>query len=174
MIKAPKQQLYAGETFNLSVTDAGLSALVVRVRGSVSEDITAEKNGSAWVATADTSEWKAGQCQFEAFGTYADGTKSIIVRAPFTVIASLEAEDAAILDETDGRTPNEIALSEAKKALFNAVTGVRRYKINNRELENHSLGELRQLVAYYKKEVIAERRIARGQNPLGPRIALHT
>jgi len=51
--------------------------------------------------------------------------------------------------------------------------GVKSYQINNRQLENYGVGELLDLLKYWRGRMIEERRRARGQSPLGPRIAVH-
>ena len=54
----------------------------------------------------------------------------------------------------------------------NAGEGVRRYKINNRELERYSVAELLQLLSYWKAQVRIEERKELGKSALGPRIAV--
>ena len=54
----------------------------------------------------------------------------------------------------------------------NATEGVRRYKINNRELERYSVAELMQLLSYWRHRMMQEERKDRGNFGLGPRIAV--
>ena len=52
----------------------------------------------------------------------------------------------------------------------NASKGVRRYKINNRELERYSVSELMEMLTYWKRQAAIEARKAKGVSVLGPRI----
>jgi hypothetical protein len=72
------------------------------------------------------------------------------------------------------RSQARIALDNINAMLSGqAKEGVRRYRINNRELERYTVAELLQLKSHFAADVLKEERRAKGLNSLGPRIAVH-
>jgi hypothetical protein len=153
-----------GETLAIQVDDAEATAVEFRLGGPQTLVLTATAEGSMWKASASTAEWTAGFYAWQAWATYADGTVSVISRGDFNLSAALGVGDV--------RSQARKNL-EAIQAMLagNLSEGVRRYRINNRELERYSVAELLSLESRYKAELKREERTEAGRSTLGPRIA---
>jgi hypothetical protein len=85
-----------------------------------------------------------------------------------------------VLPSASSIAPGTDVRSNAAKAVANieamlsgtASLEARRYRINNRELERYTVGELLQLLSFWRRELWAEDRRAAGLSSLGPRIAV--
>jgi hypothetical protein len=154
-----------GETLRIQVDDAEATAVEFRLGGPATRTITATKAGITWLGSALTADWVAGFYEWQAWGTYQGGRIGVISRGNFKL------ED--VLGVGDRRNIAQRNI-EAVQAMLegNAGEGVRRYRINNRELERYSVAELLQLLSYWKAEYKREERAEAGRSTLGPRIAV--
>ena len=150
-----------GETLNLSVTDADAVSVEFRFGGPQTHTVAATQAGSDFAISADTSAWIAGTYAWQAWATFAGAVKAII--------ATGEVDLADVLGVGDVRSSARkmVEMIEAMMA-GNAGEGVRRYRINNRELERYSVAELMQLLSYWRERM---KRESRGGLP-GPRISV--
>jgi hypothetical protein len=154
-----------GETLKLVVTDASAASVEFRFGGPQTRAVTATKSGSEFSIAADTAGWTAGFYKWQAWATYVDATKAIITTGNVDVDAALAVGDV----RSDAR--KMVEMIEAMMA-GNASEGVRRYRINNRELERYSVSELMQLLSYWRERMKREERTAAGRSALGPRISV--
>lgn len=154
-----------GETLSLSVTKGNTAEVVFRFGGAELRRITAQKIGDVFTIMESTAAWTAGVYAWQAWATGTDGAVCVVAEGKIDLSDELSVGDARSV----ARRNVEMIESMLAK---NAGGGVRRYKINNRELERYSLGELRNELVYWKKQVKEEERKAAGMSVLGPRIAI--
>lgn len=154
-----------GETLKLGVTSAETAAVEFRFGGPETRAIAATKSGDEFTATAPTVSWLPGLYAWQAWATFADATVAVIASGTLELSDPLSVGDV----RTDAR--KMVAMIEEMMA-GNASKGVRRYKINNRELERYSVGELMQLLSYWRERMKREERAAKGAAGLGPRISV--
>lgn len=150
-----------GETLKLSVTDAEAASVEFRFGGASTRTVAATKSGTEFTASADTAAWTAGVYAWQAWATYADASKAIIASGEFDLLDVLGVGDVR-------SQARKIVEMIDEQMAGNASEAVRRYKINNRELERYSVGELLQLRSFWQAKVLKE---SRGSG-LGPRIAV--
>lgn len=163
-------QITAGETLKASVCVSDAASVVGYVVGAAKHTLTFEQSGNTWTSDTDTSGWLAGRYRYEIWVTRDDGTRQILERASLTVLPSLEDAEGGEDFDTTTRAQRMVEKIEAMLE-GNASAGVRRYRINNRELERYTLAELMELLAYWKRQLAMENRKAKGQSVLGPRIS---
>lgn len=159
-------QLTAGETLTVTQTIAGAVSVELRAGGAkvTTHSMTAE--GSTWSVNVDTAEWPAGNYQLQIWAEHTDGTKRIAGTDRLTLAAALSLGDP--------RSQARISFDNIKAMLAGqAKEGVRRYRINNRELERYSVAELLQLKSHFAAEVLREERRAKGAAALGPKISAY-
>ena len=150
-----------GETLQLSVSDSSASSVEFRFGGPQTRNIAATKSGSDFSISTDTAGWQHGAYAWQAWATYADNSKKIIATG------TLDLADALGVGDVRTNARKMVEMIEAMMA-GNASEGVRRYRINNRELERYTVPELLQLLSYWKQQVRRES----GRGGLGPRIAV--
>ncbi len=158
--------LTKGETLTITETVADATEVEVRYGGpkAGSADMTAD--GTTWTANINTDDFEPGQYVAQLWATYAGGITRVVKELSFRIRGSLKAGDV--------RSQARIALDNINAMLSGqAKEGVRRYRINNRELERFTVAELLQLKSHFAAEVVREERRASGKNALGPRIAVH-
>lgn len=159
-------QLTAGETLSVTQDIAGAVSVELRVGGAKVSSHAMTVQGSTWSVNVDTSAWPAGLYALQVWATYADDTKKIVGKDQLQLSAALSVGDP--------RSQARIALDNIKLMLAGqAKEGVRRYRINNRELERYTVAELLQLKSHFAAEVLREERRARGAGALGPKILAH-
>jgi hypothetical protein len=159
-------KLTAGETLTVTQDIAGAVSAELRVGGANASTHAMTAQGSTWSVSVDTEAWPAGLYALQVWATFADDSKKIV--------GTDRLELAAALSVGDPRSPARIALDNIKIMLAGqAKEGVRRYKINNRELERYSVAELLALKSHFAAEVLREERRARGRGALGPKIIAH-
>ena len=154
-----------GETLKLAVQDSEASAVEFRFGGPQTKTVAAAGDGSEWTISEATTEWTPGSYAWQAWATYDDGSVSVTGSGRFDLAAPLAVGDI----RTTAR--KIVEMIEAMIA-GNAPEGVRRYRINNRELERYSVAELLQLLNYWKAQVKREERAEQGRAALGGRIAI--
>lgn len=158
--------LTQGETLTITETVADATAVQVRYGGPKAGTASMTADGTTWTANIDTETFEPGQYVAQLWATYAGNVKRVVNEVTFRIRGSMKAGDMR---------------SEARKALDNinamlsgqAKEAVRRYRINNRELERYTVDELLKLKSHFAAEVLKEERRAKGLNSLGPRIAVH-
>jgi hypothetical protein len=163
--------IIAGETLALCVADSAYTGVTAYAVGPARQEIALALEDGEWAATRDTADWTPGLYSFEVWAVSSPALRELIERGQFTVLPSLISSSVATID----------ARSDAQKMVEmiqamiagNATQGVRRYRINNRELERYSLAELLQLLSYWKRQAEIERRRAAGLPVLGPKIRVH-
>lgn len=150
-----------GETLKLSVSDANAVSVDFAFGGVQARSIAATKSGTDFSITADTTSWQAGTYAWQAWATDAEGCRSIIATG------TLDLADALGVGDVRSQARKMVDMIESMMA-GNASEGVRRYRINNRELERYSVAELMQLLSYWRERAKRERR----DGGLGPRISV--
>lgn len=154
-----------GETLQLSVTDADAVSVEFRFGGPQTRQVAATKSGTEFTIAADTAAWTAGVYRWQAWGTYDGNIKRVIASS------TVDLEDALAVGDVRTSARKMVEMIEAMMA-GNASEGVRRYRINNRELERYTVAELLQLLNYWKGQLRTEERRDKGRSALGPRIAV--
>lgn len=157
--------LTKGETLTITETVADATAVEVRYGGPTSGTASMSASGGEWTVNIATDNMKAGDYAAEVWATYAGNVKRVVSKQSFSIRASLAVGDIR---------------SNARKSLDaidamlggQAQEGVRRYRINNRELERYTVDELLKLRSHFAAEVQREERKNKGMNGLGPRIAV--
>lgn len=156
----------AGETLSIEITVDAVS-LTAQAVGPQNHALTASQSSNLWKIQADTTGWTAGRYLVGAMATLSDGTKSRVPEAFVDVLPALSSITAG----TDLSTQAETIVKNIELMLAgNAGAGVKRYKINNRELERYGVDELLKLLNYWKGQVLKESRKRRGESILGPQI----
>lgn len=163
------ESITAGETLTACLSVSGATSVVAHIVGPSKQSVDYVADGNTWRAEADTADWTAGLYRFEVWVSFDDGTRRIAERGTLTVAASLETAEGG--EDYDPRTRAQRMVEKIEAMLEgNASAGVRRYRINNRELERYTLAELQELLAYWKRQAAIEARRAKGVSVLGPRI----
>lgn len=159
-------KLTAGETLTVTQDIADAVSVELRVGGAKVTTHSMMAQGTTWSVNVDTSAWPAGNYALQIWAEYADETTRIV--------GTDRLELSPALFVGDPRSQSRIALDNIKLMLAGqAKEGVRRYRINNRELERYSVAELLALKSHFAAEVMREERRARGNNALGPKILAH-
>jgi hypothetical protein len=154
-----------GETLQLSITIENASQVVFRFGGAESKSITASKIGDVFSISESTASWMSGSYAWQAWATSNDGVVSVQGRGNISLESPLAVGDI----RTSAR--KMVEMIEAMMA-GNASEGVRRYKINNRELERYSVDELLKLLSFWKSRQLKEDRLQAGRSSLGNRISV--
>jgi hypothetical protein len=158
-------QLTQGETLTIQQTVAGATEVEVRLGGPNTGTHAMTANGQEWSVNIATDAMEPGQYAAQIWGTFAGDVKRIVSTETFVLRPALRAGDM--------RTDAKKALDMIDAMLSGqAKEGVRRYKINNRELERYSIDELLKLRSHFAAEVQQENRRNKGMTGLGPRIAV--
>jgi hypothetical protein len=174
--------LTAGETYKLELSARSAASVRVLFGGASRQSADAVKTADlstldmatgeadeVWAVEADTTTWMPGAYAFEAWATYESGAKTVLLRGKLVIEASLA--DAPEQMDVRSRAAQMVENIEAMM-LGNASQMVRRYKINNRELERYSAVELLDLLRYWRQRLQVEERKSKGISALGPRIAV--
>lgn len=154
-----------GETLRIEVNDANATAVEFRFGGASVKTMTGTNENGTWKASGSTASWDAGHYEWQAWATFADGSLAIIDRGNLRLDDALGVGD---LRSVARKNLDAIEAMLTKKA----SSDVRRYKINNRELEKYSTAELLEARSYWMAEVKREERAEAGRSILGPRIAI--
>jgi hypothetical protein len=154
-----------GETLKLLVSDGSAASVEFKFGGAQTRAIAATKNGTDFTISASTVDWMAGLYVWQAWATYPDATKAIIATG------NVDLDDALAVGDVRSVARKNVEAIEAMLS-NNAGEGVRRYRINNRELERYSVSELMQLLSYWRERMKREERVAAGRSSLGPRISV--
>jgi len=158
--------LTKGETLTITETVADATAVQVRYGGPKAGTADMTASGTTWTVNIDTDAFEPGQYMAQLWATYAGNVKRIAKELTFVIRGSMKAGDV--------RSQARIALDNINAMLSGqAKEGVRRYRINNRELERYTVDELLKLRSQFAADVVKEERRAKGLNSLGPRIAVH-
>ncbi len=157
--------MHKGETLKLTVTDAEASAVEFRFGGASTKTETATAENGDWSIAAATAAWNSGHYAWQAWATYPDTSVRVIAYGSFDLEAALGVGEV----RTTARQMVEMIEAQMKG---NAPEAVRRYRINNRELERYSVAELLSLLSYWKGQLKLEERKEKGLSTLGPRIAV--
>jgi hypothetical protein len=176
------QEIVAGETFTVRICDApevGYASTQIYIAGPIAASAAGTLENGSWLFSVDSTEWTAGNYQFESWGTFATGTKRVIARERFHVSASLSTSgDGADIRSQAQKNVDALEAYLAGVGNPDSDQSVSSYQINNRKLENYPLddpegrkgGGIIQLLAYWRHQVAAERRRARGLAGPGPNI----
>lgn len=162
-------QIIAGEILSLCVRDASYTQVASYMLGPVRNELGfILHDGGEWRSSFDTSPSAPGLYSFETWAFRGSTERLLIERGQTKILPSILSGSS---DEADQRSLAQrmVDMIEAMIA-GNASAGVKRYRINNRELERYSLGELMQLLNYWRNRVAIENRKALGLPALGPKI----
>lgn len=158
--------LTQGETLTVSQDIAQAAGVELRIGGPKASTHAMTASGNCWSVNVDTSAMPAGLYSLQIWATFADDTTRVAGKLSLTLESALT--------EGDTRSQARIAFENIKAMLAGqAKEGVKRYKINNRELERYSMAELMTLRSHYASEVQREERRKAGRDTLGPRILVH-
>lgn len=148
--------------------DSAAYSLKYLLRGAAVLDITAAAQGTGWRTTL-TAASSAGLVPGEYSWTaqVSAGAERITVgNGRITITPDLTAKGV----NYDARTPAELALSQAEAALssFKSSQGIiKKYQIGTRTMEFATIGELLQVISYWKSKVQNEKTAASIANGLG-------
>jgi hypothetical protein len=154
-----------GETLQLAITIENTSEVVFRFGGAESKSITATKAGNLFSISTSTIGWASGSYAWQAWATSTDGVVCVAQSGSFQLDSELCVGDVR------SSARKMVEMIEAMMA-GNASEGVRRYKINNRELERYSVDELLKLLSFWKSRQLKEDRVQAGRSILGNRISV--
>lgn len=159
-------KLTVGETLKILIEapeSAGDGEM--RIGGPMAATVPVMSTVEGWVFKQETAGMLPGSYAYQVWATFDDGTKAIVSRGTFVLVEALS-------DGQDVRSTARKNLDAIEAMLGKSdQVGVRRYRINNRELERYSVAELLKLRSFWALEVRKEERLASGKGALGPRIA---
>ena len=158
-------QLTQGETLTITQTVADATAVQARLGGPSIGTHAMTADGTIWTVNIDTANMEPGEYVAQVWATYAGNVKRIVSTESFVLSAALRAGDMRSNARKSLDMIDAMLAGQAKE-------GVRRYRINNRELERYSVDELLKLRTHFVAEVQRETRKNKGMNALGPRIAV--
>lgn len=158
-----------GETLTLTVSDELATAVEYRFGGPQTRAIAAPKssakNSKEFLLTAPTATWTPGLYRYQAWATYSDLTSKVIDSGTIDLL------DVLGIGDQRSQARKNVEAIETQMA-GNAAEAVRKYKINNRELERYSVSELMVMLSYWRQRMLREDRRHNGLSSLGPRIAV--
>ena len=157
--------LTKGETLTIEKTIADATAAEVRLGGAATGTHAMTADGSCWSVNIDTADLEPGDYAAQIWATFADDVTRIVGTDRFTLAKPLGVGDMRSAARKALEMIDAMLAGQAKE-------GVRRYRINNRELERYSVAELLQLRSHFAAEVQKENRRDQGLTGLGPRIAV--
>lgn len=151
----------SGETIKVCRSAAPCSAITAVFAGASKHTVAATASQDGWFEIiADTSGWAAGNYLMEVMQA-TDSEKKVILRETF--VLQQAAGDIPVGAEVRSEAEIAVANLKAMLGLGGAATPmVRRYRINNRELENYPIADLRALLAEWRGILAEERRRANG------------
>lgn len=132
-------------------------------------------NNGVWEVSLDSTAWIGGNYLFEVWVTETvTGCNRCLGRFPLTVAASILTQGAGF-DPRSQAQKNVDALQAylGQIGVADQDQTVLKYRINNRELENYPLSEIRMLLRYWRLIAIRERRVAMGMLTPGPSMKAH-
>jgi hypothetical protein len=157
--------LTVGETLTIRQTVANATAVEARLGGPAASTHAMTLDGSEWAVNIATSTFQPGNYVVQVWATMDDSTVRVVSTESLTLRPALAAGDI--------RSKARQALDAIDAMLAGqANEGVRRYRINNRELERYTVDELLKLRSHFAAEVQKENRRNKGMTGLGPRIAV--
>jgi hypothetical protein len=156
-------KLTAGETLTVTQDIADAVSAELRVGGAKVSTHALTASGTTWTVNVDTSAWPAGNYVLQVWATFTDDTTRIVGTDRLDLSAAVSVGDPRSLARISFDNIKLMLAGQAKE-------GVKRYKINNRELERYTVSELLALKSHFAAEVIREERRERGRNSLAPRI----
>jgi hypothetical protein len=157
--------LTVGETLAIRQTVADAASAEVRLGGPATSTHTMTRDGDEWSVNIATPAFQPGNYVVQVWVTSTDGTVRVASTEQLTMVPALAIGDL--------RTQARQALDAINSMLAGqANEGVRRYRINNRELERYTVEELLKLRSHFAAEVQKENRRNKGMTGLGPRIAV--
>ena len=162
------ETIRAGETLVLELSPLDAASVVGTAVGTSSYSLTSESISGGFKLSADTTSWTPGEFLIGVMATKSDGTKYVAhesrikILAPFSALVGTDTRSIAakIVDKIEAYLSGSTDLS------------VKKYKINNRELERIPHGELLQILSQWKRTLRREEAAASGRSILGPRIAV--
>ena len=172
MVTRYPENIVSGQTFFLRQEDRNFSAITVAVRGPSVANGDATNNNGVWELSLDSTAWAGGNYLFEVWATdSATGAKRCLGQFPLTVTASIMTQGAGF-DPRSAAKRNVDALQAylGQIGVSDQDQTVLKYRINNRELENYPISEIRSLLRYWQLIAIRERRTAMGLLTPGPSI----
>lgn len=160
--------LIAGETYTITVSADPAATVSVHFAGMQAHTIAATGAAGLFSAAANTFGWIPGHYAWEAWATVS-GQRALVGSGE----VMLRASAMTLAPGAETRTQARIAVAHIEAMLAGGATlEAKRYKINNRELERHSIGELLQLLSFWRRELSRETRRAAGIPALGSSIAV--
>jgi|GEM_PF-3267724 hypothetical protein len=161
--------LTKGETFREEIKADPRATVVIEFAGPQRHSIPATNDAGTFTVKADTANWIPGYYVWEAWATAGD-VKTILCRKNLT----LEQSATDLIGEVDLRSDVRKAVKYIREMLSGGASmEARRYKINNRELERHSIPDLLQLLSHWERKLVYEERKEKGASVLGPRIEFY-
>jgi hypothetical protein len=154
-----------GETLIRTVEAPGALEVTYKFGGASKKSVPATKEGNSFSIKVNTISWAAGAYKYQAWAKFADDVNSVICEGTVDIEAEL------CVGDTRSTAKKNIDAIQAMLS-NNATEGVKRYRINNRELERYDVKELLELLRYWTGIYNREMRKQNGFDGLGPRIAI--
>jgi hypothetical protein len=160
--------LTAGETLISEIPEGAYGSVFAIFVGPAKRQENFTLLGEVFKLSVQTQAWLPGDYAVELWGV-SPMSRVLLCRTRLVIFSSISSQP--VTTAYDPRSRAERMIEKVESMLEgNASEGVRRYKINNRELERYSITELMELLSYWKKQFQLEVRKARGASPLGPKI----
>lgn len=167
MIQLP-EKLTVGERILIADSFTGIASGTLYLRGLSSLDVMGTVSGDSIEFEVNTEGLEPGLYSV-AIWVLVDGQDRQVFRSRMKLLADIADQSAG----TDQRTQAERIVEALEDFIERGASSPhRRYKINNRELERHSLREVLELLNYYRRRVAAETRKRTGRKRPGVKFSL--
>lgn len=167
MIRFPAQ-LTVGERILIADSFAGIATGMLYLRGPSSLDVAGVVSGDSIEFDLNTEGLDPGLYSV-AIWAVVDGQDCQVFRSRMQLLADIANQVAG----TDQRTQAERIVEALEDFIERGASSPhRRYKINNRELERHTMREVLDLLNYYRRRVAAETRKRTGRKRAGVKFSL--
>ncbi|MBK9362994.1 MAG: hypothetical protein IPM99_18770 [Rubrivivax sp.] len=159
-----QSEIIAGDTLNYRVSGGAHPAsagwvlrfrLVPRAAGGTVLSVSTTADGDDYLVQTSTAGWDAGVYAWSAW-VELGAEQYTLEQGQITVLPDPRTAVAG----TDTRTQAEIALDAAKAALAAWTPTTRRYRINGREMEFNSPGDIIAIIRHWEGEVRREQSAA--------------
>lgn len=150
--------LTKGEHFEKALS-VDVDSLTAYFRGPAAEatnigtvDVAGVLENGVWKVEVGTENFQPGDWVYEIWGV-VDGRNNLALSGKLRVMPSVVCQGAGV-----DRRSHAAKMVEAIESYLEGSAGewVRKYKINNRELERHSIGELWTMLRHYKSAAARE------------------
>ncbi len=152
MVKLPNS-LVAGETIVSAICHPTATAVALVLVGSQKHTAAFTQSGNEWRLSQPTAAWDAGAYAWQLW-VDTPGGRSVAGSGTLVLQVSLEGIEAGTVIDNRNEAQRNLDAIDAMLA-GKASAGVRRYRINNRELESYGIDELLKLREFWAGKVRA-------------------